>query len=869
MTPTEQNPAELGPMDPLLEQAVSEIRDESLDPAVIEAAASRVWARLATQAAELPVPNHHIRGCADFQALIPDYRGGRLPEARATLLKDHLHQCVACRRIYEGRVVSMPAPAIARRSSHAVRWAAAAVVLAAAGVSVWLAVDQYGTRTGHAIVQTVNGALYEVSAEGIRPIAAGQDLPDGVELRTAANSGAMLLLRDGSLVELRERSGVSTTQAGSDLTIRLARGSVIVQAAKRRSGHLYLATADCRVSVTGTVFSVDSGVKGSRVSVIQGEVHFSQDNQEKILHPGEQAVTSPSLELVAVKDDIAWSRNRERMLQQLAALKSDLQQIHLPALRYSSRLLGRLPASTVFFASIPNLSQYLGEAQSVLRQKMSESPELRAWWAGRGIDAEPVIAKLRAASEYLGEEIVIVGVDTADGKRAPVFLAETRRDGFAEFLKKEAPGVPVEMRPGLVAFGPMAAAVKSLADSLDAPNGFQTTPFYARISDAYRDGAGLLLAADLSRMSNQSAAMPKAPVIQYGPGSVAPNAARPNPAALLGVGGRYLIAEEKEVDGQLKAGASLEFSGARTGIAAMLAEPAPMGSLDYVSPDATLVTAFAVKSSAAIVDQVMGMVDNLPMVSNQTRADVHQQTGQDVRNDVAASLGGEFSLSLDGAPFPVPSWKLVTEVYDPVRLQATLQKLIQQHDQDAAKSGGKALRTSQETVEGHTYYMIASGDANPLTEMHYTFNDGYLIAGPSRVLVSRALQMKMAGTSITHSAQFIAMTPRDRYSNFSALIYEKLGTTLAPLAGLLGAFVPQAAGSPDAMKSLSNIKPMMITAYGEPDRITISGAGDLSSGMSNLMGGNLLGALTGPLGGAVPFMQFQGPSRQLQGTPRH
>ena len=37
---------------------------------------------------------------------------------------------------------------------------------------------------------------------------------------------------------------------------------------KRTSGHLYVKTPDCRVAVTGTVFSVDSGMKGSRVAVL-------------------------------------------------------------------------------------------------------------------------------------------------------------------------------------------------------------------------------------------------------------------------------------------------------------------------------------------------------------------------------------------------------------------------------------------------------------------------------------------------------------------------------------------------------------------------------------------------------------------------
>ena len=44
------------------------------------------------------------------------------------------------------------------------------------------------------------------------------------------------------------------------------------------------------------MFSVVSGVKGSRVSVVEGEVHVSKDNQDHVLHPGDQIVTSPSIE---------------------------------------------------------------------------------------------------------------------------------------------------------------------------------------------------------------------------------------------------------------------------------------------------------------------------------------------------------------------------------------------------------------------------------------------------------------------------------------------------------------------------------------------------------------------------------------------
>ena len=169
------------------------------------------------RSADAPATSHHIRGCADFQALIPDYRAGSLPAARATLLKDHLNQCVVCRKIYEGKVVPMPAPAASRtRPRGTIFWATAAAVFVAAGTSVWFAVDQYGDSHGSRDRPDREWRACTKSRHaGIRPIAAGQDLPDGIELRTAANSSAMLLLRDGSVVEMRERSGVSTTQAAA------------------------------------------------------------------------------------------------------------------------------------------------------------------------------------------------------------------------------------------------------------------------------------------------------------------------------------------------------------------------------------------------------------------------------------------------------------------------------------------------------------------------------------------------------------------------------------------------------------------------------------------------------------------------------
>jgi len=784
MTPEENR------MDPDLERAVVEIREEAIDPAVVEAAVARVWARLADTAHPA-----HIRDCAGFQALLPEYRAGRLSEARTLLVKDHLHACVACRRAFEGKVVELAAPPAVRRPIPIyARLAMAAAVLAAAGVGVWIAVDRLGTGTTRPRVESVSGNLYEITDAGILPMAAGQDLPDGVEIRTAKDSFAVLRLRDGSRVELRERSDFSASESGRDLSLRLGRGSVIVEAAKRRSGHLYVNTADCRVAVTGTVFGVNAGMKGSRILVIQGEVHVAQENQEKVLRPGEEAVTGPSLEPGPARDD--FSRDLDRLVRGLPPA----------AVPRISPLLARAPASTIFFMSIPRGGGFLDQSQEMLRRKMAQNPELRQAMAGRLPEMDSVLVKLRTARAYLGNEIAILAFAGPDGKeRGPVFLTAPADPGLADILRKElGPSAVVVSRPGLVAFSPERGVMDAFAPALDAaPNAFQSSPCFQRIAESQLVRISLVACANLDRQA---------------PGGM-----------------RYLTAELMIAGSPSESRATIGFAGPRTGIAGWLAAPAPMGSLDYVSPEASFVAAFAVNDPAAVVDDLLGLFH---------RAPASEMAPEELRQE-AAALGGEFALALDGPVFPVPSWKLAIEVYDPARFQAAIQKQVEIYNRETVKSGGKPLRTSQETVSGRVYYMIAGADPNPLTEVHYTYASGYAIAGPSRAVVNNALQVKSAGTSITRSAKFIAVTPRDRYMNFSALIYQNLGTTLAPLAGLLGALGNMRGGPPGGMPDLSNIQPSFVAAYGEPDRITIAATGTpLGIGPAALEGGSLAGLAT-------------------------
>jgi ferric-dicitrate binding protein FerR (iron transport regulator) len=795
----EDTPMNIAPTDGALERAIAEIGGEAIPDAVVDRAAERVWRRIAG----------HIGDCSGFRELFEDYRAGRLPEERALLVKDHLRECVGCRKAFHG-VEPRTAPGIKlpqerRTGTKSRRWAIAAGIVLVGGVAGWFAVFQYGSTPGRAVVRSIDGTLYEVSAAGLRVMAPGEALPDGMEIRTARDSRASIGLRDGSLAEMRERSDLSTSGAGGEITLHLDRGSVIVQAAHRRSGHLYVATADCRVAVKGTLFSVSAGVKGSRVSVVEGEVSVSRENRQTLLHPGDQLSTSDVLEPLPVREDLGWSHNR-RLLGALALLRQSLPRVASSQVRYQSRLLELLPASTVFYSSIPNLSGYFAEAQNVFREKSAENAELRAWLAGPGASIEPMLERLRAFNEYLGDEIVVFGTE---GAPAPVMVAEVKRPGFEEFFRGAELPLAMEMRGDLVL---LSSSPKALAITLDSS--FRKTEFYRRIVEAYGRGAGLLWCADLMRM-------PPAPGPRFLPGKL--------PGQPPHLGGHYLIAEQMRVADNTETRASLGFDGARQGMAAWLAKPAPIGAMDYITPDATLAAAFTVTDPAAVLDQVSEAIAGLRHDRSEAGRD-GQST--DIRRQIAASMGGEFAIALDGSPLPVPSWKLVAEVNDPARFETGLEKWVAAYNQAAAATGSVPLRTSREMADGRAWYLLGWGQPNPLSEAHYTFSSGYLIAAPTRPLVERALETSVTGISLARSQPFTSLLPHDSYTDFSAVMYQNIGTALAPFAAMLGAKGPD----------LTHLKPLLVTAYAEPQRITLASTGDLLGiSFNNFLSGSLFG----------------------------
>jgi len=800
-----------------LDQILNSIREEDPGQDVVEAAAERVRTNLSVRAVDM---GGRLNSCEDYRALADAYREGSLSEARHMLVEDHLHSCVACRRFFRGEqkttVVTMPA----KRSviGVALPWAIAAAVLLVAGYTLPEYFNVLLAPSGaRASVASVDGELYKVAPAGLTLLTVGAAIAENDQVRTAKGSRAVLKLRDGSLVEVAERSDLRLSERWSGKTVTLERGSVMVEAAKQRRGRLEISTPDCMVSVKGTIFSVSRGLKGSRVSVVEGEVKVDKASGTELLHRGDQTATNPTMALTPVAEDIAWSENSAKyvaLLGELSAISKKLEAIPGPGMRYGSKLTAVLPANTAVFVSIPNLSTTLAEANSIFEERVKESPVLQEWWNAEGAtNVRKIVDQVRTISDYLGGEVVLAVTVVGGKMQEPMMVAEARRPGLKEYLAQMGKTPEVTAQGNLVVMGGRIGS-----------GGFEATEFGKRVAQSYASGAGWLFAADMEQILAAHVKDSK------------------NVTGIDNI--RYLIVERKQNLGRSENSATVSFSGARSGIASWIAAPAPMGTLDFISPDATFAASFVVNNPGVLLDQLSSMAGGATAF-----AEIQKQTGVDVTNDIAATLGGEMTIAVDGPLLPTPSWKIAVEVNNPARLEWSIEQIVKTAQQTQPDM---KVQLNDELVGGLTYYTLTSAKSPMAVE--YVFTDGYLLMAPNHNLLATSIQNRTLGTTLTRSTTFRQQLPQNGQMNFSALVFYNASAAIAPMADQLKSTNFLTADQKKALAALTADRaPTLIYAYAEPDRIVAATRGSFFGlGLDTLVGlngkgaGSLISTLMGP-----------------------
>ena len=863
----------------LLDAAVREIRERKADPVLVKEAADRAWMTLSRRDPDKARPQsvdlRVVGDCNEFRRLIRPYLKSELSEPRSLLLEDHLNECFSCRREVQigrdGVETALPVPHPSTGWSRKV-WlglAAAAVVLVALGLGrlgVWerlLPVPQGPV----AFVEVLDGSLFDVSGGSGETLENGQRVMAGKDLRTARDSGAILTLRDGSIIELGERAEVTIQETRSGRTIDLHRGNIIVQATPQKGGFLQVKTVDCLVQVKGTVFSVSRGLKGSRISVIEGVVWVESRGKRHELTAGQQMSTRKSLTSVPVEQEIAWSHNLDEhiaLLRQLTSLQEELEETLTPGLTFSTSLLALTPEDAVLYASLPNLSGGMVEAYQLFEQRVQESSELKQWWGQTGIEdralLEDLLRKIQTLGNLLGPELVVWFEMGESAQPEDLVLISEAADATALFgaLEQEVNAANSEggtevlrlvsdpsqlstesaaelhlmVWQGLFAASPSAASLQRLASVPSEP-----PPFSERIAQAYEQGVGFLVAVDLERIIT---------------GQV-----NPEEAQTLGEAGlmdaRFFLIEQKPSGDDTETRAILTFARERRGIASWLAKPAPMGALDFVSADAHLAGAFVIKDPVLMVEDILGFMEGIAPETLQDLVAFQAERGVDLQH-FAEPIGGEIVFALDGPVLPSPSWKVVLEVYDPSAFQETLDWVIEELNMELLGAGKAGLELLIESSGGHVFYSLVTGDST--RKIHYVFVDGYLVAGPSRALLQNAIGQREAGYTLAHTERFQELLPAGGMASVSGLLFQDLGKILGSLAELgdLSGVSAQQEGLLVAV--LSGMEPTLFYAYGGEDQITLASTASQFAGlnMASLMsmaGGDLGNLFQGSWAGNI------------------
>jgi hypothetical protein len=719
-----------------LEEALQAMRNENVNSEELAKAHERVWEKVGGQSAAL---------CGEFRLQFQDYLAGRLDQNRLLLMEDHLSRCPQCRSQLAEQKTGRQTAVMPRRAVPGwPRWgtyaAAAALILAAvyfgrAHIDTLLA-----PRGPRATVASVRGNLYLLPQGKLKT---GSAISEGEVIRTGPNSGAVLRLDDGSLVEVNERSELSLRAAWSGRAINLQRGDIIVRAAKQRHGFLRVQTRDSLASVKGTIFAVSAGLSGSVVSVIEGSVGVEQSGSEVLLSPGEQAASNPAL-VTSAEQAVSWSTDAETyiaMLTSLAKIEKQLAELPSPSMRTQSSLMRYMPASMVVYGAIPNLSSTISQAMALVEQQSAENPVFGQWWnSSQGQDLKKLMGKVQTITHLFQDEIVFgysLGAPETN-EQVPMIIAEVQ-PGKQDELRSELNTLigQIDQSP------PCYQLIEDLVVISGSDQSLQwlmahlgqgaETPFAEAIAERYSRGAGWLMAMDMDAMLHQSGTAEE---------------------ALINTGQvKYVFLERREPQGVEENQMTIAFKGPRMGIASFLADSGSGGAAEYISSDAIGAVYASTREPRQIFDELMALLGRSDPSSLGNITQVEASLGVSFADDLAASIGTESAFGLESLSAVSPTWVMAVLVNNPPTLEAFIRKLADAINLQAANAGKtKPLALLEEVVDGRTWTTMKS-TSTPLA-ITWTYDSGYLVAASDRGAAQRALATRNGGSSLIWSPEF-------------------------------------------------------------------------------------------------------------------
>ncbi|MGC2695276.1 MAG: hypothetical protein WA738_05740, partial [Candidatus Angelobacter sp.] len=477
----------------------------------------------------------------------------------------------------------------------------------------------------------------------------------------------------------------------------------------------------------------------------------AKSTQSRTAHTPSAASKKPASSKTQNEPDMAWLqdalKNPELMTEVSHLQERMVKELQYPTVRNQSRILPRLPESTLFYGAFPNYGQTMHQAMQIWQEELRQSAPLRDFLKKNKLDDseatfEQGVQKFYELSDYLGDEIVLTG--GLKGKEpSGVIIAEVKKPGLKAILEKidqelntkssqhlrifdaqqlaaaaDLPGQEpvVLVRPDFVVLGLSVATLREFNAQLDqGGSSFASNTLGKRVAQAYQSGTNTVVGADLQRLIDL---VPQNP---------------PQIRMMLEKSGfsdaKYVVLDNKLSGGKSSNQMELAFTGPRRGVASWIAAPGPLGALDFVSAKATVAEGLRLKSLPQIFDDIVEIAGPQAF---QMLPQMEAQMNVNLKQDILSKLSGEIALELHQPPTDAlqqptgqgGDFKVVLGVSDAAALQQTLKRLLAQGP----------FQTGEAVEDGVTFYTLTSPSAPssaPAPEFNYFFLDGYLVVASS------------------------------------------------------------------------------------------------------------------------------------------
>jgi hypothetical protein len=480
-------------------------------------------------------------------------------------------------------------------------------------------------------------------------------------------------------------------------------------------------------------------------------------------------------------------------------------------MRTDPRLLPYLPANTLVYFAIPNLENTIRQAMDLIDRRANENPVLGEWWSSaESQDLREGIDKLQAVTPLLGEEVVFLLTNDAGGEQIALLLAQVQperedalRAAIEQITGADTTPLPYQIAQGLLLISDSPEHLTAISAQLGSG---ASSGFAAEIAARYQRGVSWLTGVDAV--------------------AIGADIRQSEEGRMLGLTNmRYLFFEQNPGGARDEIEALAAFEGSRVGIASWLAPPGAAGSAEYVSSEAVLALSASTRDPRQAFDELLSLSDPENGFAQAVR-EFETETGIDMANDIASSLGTDFTFAIERPTVPIPGWLATCEVIRPAVLDDAVRRLVEAHNARlTAEETERQVTLLTETVNGRVWNSLQTGVA--VIALHWTYDRGYLIASTDRALALRAISIHDAGTPLVRSLVFQQSFPVAAGLHNSGFVWFNTNGVLADLAA--------AVQSPALQRLVGSRDPVLIVIDGEMERIRAAGRTRLTSLMLDLM----------------------------------